>query len=83
MDRYNKLKLRVLSPFAPTGGRWLGSSEAAERLDFFPPRSAWTYFKRLWRFGLLERRSLGKGTLEYRISQQGLAGLRWLCSQQG
>jgi hypothetical protein len=37
----------------------------------FLPRSAWTYLKRLWRFGLLERRSLGKGTLEYRISRVG------------
>jgi DNA-binding IclR family transcriptional regulator len=83
MNRYNKLKLRVLSLFASSGGGWLRPSEAAERLNFLPPRSAWTYFKRLWRFGLLERRSKGKGTLEYRISEVGLARLRWLRSKQG
>src|SRR5271154_6695018 len=45
--------------------------------------SAWTYFKRLWRFGLLERRSSGKGTLEYKISDGGTARLRWLRSKRG
>jgi hypothetical protein len=79
MDRYNKLKQRALSLFA--GGEWLRPGEAAEQLDFYPKRSTWTYFKRLWRFGLLERRSIGKGTLEYRISEAGLARLRWLRSQ--
>ncbi len=75
MKHYNDLKLRVLSLFASTGGGWLGPSEAAERLHFLPPRSAWTYLKRLWRFGLLERRSSGRGTLKYRISEGGTASL--------
>jgi hypothetical protein len=78
MDRYNKLRRRTLSLFAD--GAWLRPSEVAVWLNFYPPRSAWTYFKRLWRFGLLERRSVGKGTLEYRISEEGLARLRWLRS---
>src|ERR1700732_4924461 len=78
MNRYNELKLQVLSLFAATQGEWLGPNEAAERLDFSPARSAWTYFKRLWSFGLLERRSRGRGTLEYRISEQGRSRLRWL-----
>jgi hypothetical protein len=82
MNRYNELKPQVLSLFASIGGAWLGPSEAAERLDFLPARSAWTYFKRLWRFGLLERRSSGRGTLEYRISEVGAARLRWLHSQR-
>lgn len=56
----------------------LGKNEAAEKLDFFPARSTWTYLKRLWGFGLLERRSRGRGTLEYRISDLGKARLRWL-----
>jgi len=81
MDRYNKLKFRVLSSFA--SGEWLKPMDVALRLNFFPSRSAWTYFKRLWSFGLLERRSLGKGTLVYRISEAGAARLRWLRSQQG
>ena len=82
MKHYNDLKLRVLSLFASDGGEWIGPSKAAERLDFLPPRAAWTYFKRLWRFGLLERRSTGRGTLEYRISEQGVTRLRWLRSQR-
>jgi DNA-binding IclR family transcriptional regulator len=70
MNRYNELKLEVLTLFAATQSEWLGLNEAAERLDFSPPaRSAWTYLKRLWSFGLLERRSRGRGTLEYRISE--------------
>jgi len=82
MDCYNKLKLKALSVFASTDGEWLRPGKAAERLKFLPPRSAWSYFKRLWRFGLLERRSSGRGTLEYRISEVGTARLRWLCSQR-
>ena len=81
MSRYNKLKLRALSVFA--GGQWLTPGKVAERLDFRPRRAAWTYCKRLWRFGLLGRRSLGRGTLEYRITENGAARLRWLRSQRG
>jgi hypothetical protein len=83
MKSYNKLKLKVLSVFANAGGEWLKPREAAESLDFLPARSAWSYFKRLWRFGLLERRSLGRGTLEYRISEGGTARLLWLRSRRG
>ena len=81
MNRYNKLKLEALSAFARANGEWLKPDLVAERLDFEPRRSAWTYLKRLWRFDLLERRSWGKGTLEYRISQDGMARLRWLRSK--
>jgi hypothetical protein len=81
MNRYNELKLQVLSLLASTQSEWLGPNEATEKLDFFPARSAWTYLKRLWGFGLLERRSRGRGTLEYRISDLGRARLRWLRSQ--
>jgi hypothetical protein len=80
MNRYNELKLRTLSLFA--SGEWLTPDQVARQLNFFPQRSAWTYFKRLWTFGLLGRRYLGKGTLAYRISDAGLARLRWLRSQQ-
>jgi len=83
MNRYNKLKLKALSMFANAGEEWLKPSEAAERLNFWPARSAWSYFKRLWRFGLLERSSHGKGTLEYRISEQGTERLRWIRSRRG
>jgi hypothetical protein len=82
MNRYNKLKLKALSVFANAGSEWLKPNEAAERVNFWPRRSAWTYFKRLWRFGLLERRSGVKGKLEYRISEAGTARLRWLRSRR-
>jgi hypothetical protein len=52
-------------------------------LGYGKARSAWTYFKRLWSFGLLERRSQGRGALEYRISELGRDRLRWLRSQRG
>jgi DNA-binding IclR family transcriptional regulator len=81
MSRYNKLKLRALTAFSVANGEWLSPSKVAERLDFVPRRSVWTYLKRLWRFGLLERRFSGRGTLQYRISDGGAARLRWLRSQ--
>jgi hypothetical protein len=61
---------------------WLRPEEAAERLNFFPQRAVWTYLKRLSGFGLLNRRSVGKGTLEYRINDAGVARLRWLRAQR-
>jgi hypothetical protein len=82
MKSYNKLKLKVLSLLANTGGDWLTPRDAAEQLDFRPPRSAWSYFKRLWRFRLLERSSNGTGSLKYRISKQGIARLQWISSSK-
>ena len=81
MNRYNKLKIRTLNVFAFAPGAWFRPGEVAERLDFVPQRAVWTYLKRLWRFGLLERRFTGTGTLKYRISDGGSARLRWLRSQ--
>ena len=76
-----KLKLQVLSLFGATQGEWLAPDEAAERLHFVPARAAWTYLKRLSSFRLLERRSRGRGTLEYRITELGRVRLRWLRTQ--
>ena len=78
MSRYNKLKLRTLFAFAD--GEWLGPNEVAQRVGFSPRRSTWTYLKRLWRFGLLERYFSGRGTLKYRISEGGSTRLKWLRS---
>jgi hypothetical protein len=82
MNRYNRLKLKTLSVFASCRDQWLSPGDVAEQLNFFPARSAWTYFKRLWKFRLLERRSDGRGTLQYKISDCGLARLRWLRSRR-
>jgi len=73
----NKLKIRTLNVFAFAPGAWFGAAEVADRLDFMPRRAAWTYLKRLWRFGLLEMSSLS-GTLKYKISGRGMDRLRRL-----
>jgi hypothetical protein len=73
MNRYNKLKIHTLKVFAFAPGVWFRPKEVADRLDFVPRRAAWSYLKRLWRFGLLERRSFGQGILKYKISQRGLS----------
>jgi hypothetical protein len=78
MNPHNKLKIRTLKVFAFAPGAWFRPGEVADRLDFVPRRAAWTYLKRLWRFRLLERRFGGAGTLQYRISETGLARYRWL-----
>jgi len=80
MKRYNRLKIRTLDVFAFAPGAWFRPGEVADRLGFVPRRSSWSYLKRLWRFGLLERRSLGSGTLKYKISEKGVARLLWLRS---
>jgi len=77
MKRYNKLKIRTLDVFAFAPSAWFGPAEVANRLGFVPRRAVWTYLKRLWRFGLLERSYLS-GTLKYKISERGTARLRWL-----
>ena len=82
MNRYNKLKIRALKVFAFAPGAWFTPGEVAERLDFIPKRAAWTYLKRLWRFGLLKRHFMGVGTLKYKISSEGAARLRWLDSHK-
>jgi hypothetical protein len=77
MNRYNKLKIRTLKVFAFAPGAWFRPGEVADRLDFVPRRAAWTYLKRLWKLGLLQRDSLS-GALKYKISERGIARLRWL-----
>jgi hypothetical protein len=78
VNRYNKLKIRALEVFAFAPGAWFTPLEVAERLNFRPKRAAWSYLKRLWNFGLLERRSFERGTLQYKISQRGQSRLDWL-----
>lgn len=81
MSRYNKLKAKALASFSEAHGEWLKPSEFARGIRFVPQRSAWTYLKKLWKFGLLDRHSSGKGTLKYRISERGRLRLRWLRSK--
>jgi len=78
VNRYNKLKIRALEVFAFAPGAWFTPLEVAERLSFRPTRAVWSYLKRLWNLRLLERRSFGRGTLKYKISQRGQSRLDWL-----
>lgn len=78
VNRYNKLKIRALEVFAFAPGAWLTPQEVAERLNFRPRRAVWSYLKRLWNFGLLERRSFGRAALKYKINQRGQSRLDWL-----
>src|SRR3974390_487611 len=55
MNRYNELKMRVLSLFAATDGEWIGPYEAAEK-----PKTADKVIESLRRKGWLERASWGK-----------------------
>jgi DNA-binding IclR family transcriptional regulator len=82
MNRYNKLKTRTLNVFAFAPGTWFKPGEVAEQLNFAPRRAVWTYLKRLWKFGLLERHTTGTGTLKYKLSEGGTARLRWLRSHK-
>jgi hypothetical protein len=83
MSGYNKLKQQTLAAFADNGGDWVRPHEIANKVSFQPRRTAWTYLKRLRRFGLLEYRSFGKGTLQYRITKAGTARLEWIRSGKG
>jgi hypothetical protein len=83
MARYNKLKRKILSAFEESAGAWVRPREIAVQTNFQPRRSAWTYLKRLRRFGLLERRFFCKGTLQYRISNAGAARLQCLRTRKG
>jgi hypothetical protein len=78
MNHYNTLKIRTLNVLAFAPGAWFRPGEVADRLNFVPRRAAWSYLKRLWGLGLLQRRSFGVGTLKYKISERGVARLRWL-----
>jgi len=78
--RYNRLKKRALEIFVRHGG-WLSPSEWAVLAAFFPVRAAYSYLKRLYGFGLLERReALGKG-VAYRLSERGRQRFSWLVRQ--
>jgi hypothetical protein len=83
MNRYNKLKIRTLKIFAFAPGAWFTPGEVAGRLNFIPKRAAWSYLRRLWKFGLLERHSFGTGTLKYKITNGGVVRLRWLRTRTG
>ena len=73
MDRYSKLKVRTLKVFAFAPGTWFTPREVGESLNFIPKRAVWTYLKRLWKFGLLERDTSETGTLKYKLSEGGAA----------
>jgi hypothetical protein len=74
-SRYNKLKRRALEIFEREGV-WLKPGDWSVMARFYPIRAAYSYLKRLSRFGLLERDPAG--SVSYRISEKGRKRLSWL-----
>jgi len=73
---YNELKREALAIF--DSHDWLRPPDWALLARFWPPRSAYSYLKRLWFWRLLERRRDARGLLVYRLSDRGRDRLRWL-----
>ena len=75
---YNVLKLEVLRALRHAPHGWLTPREIAQRVGFFRVRSAWSYLLRLYRWGLLRRRS--SPYIEYSLTRKGVRRLAWLVS---
>ena len=71
---FNELKRETLALFeaSPEG---LQPQAYAWQIGKLPARAAYSYLKRLWRWGLLVRR---ERPVRYRISQRGRDRLAWL-----
>lgn len=74
---WNKRKLRTLEIFQEAFPEALRPEAYARRIGKFPARAAYSYLKRLERWGLLV--SLGK-PIRYRITDKGRRRLAWLRS---
>jgi hypothetical protein len=73
---YNGLKLEVLRALRCAPHGWLTPREIAQRVRFSRIRSAWSYLLRLYRWGLLRRRSAPY--IEYSLTRKGFRRLAWL-----
>jgi len=76
-SKFNSLKRDALQVFARDGG-WLDVPTWSVRAGFYPVRAAYTYLRRLYGYGLLQRRRDARGRLVYRISACGRRRLAWL-----
>jgi hypothetical protein len=75
---YNELKVQVLRVLGSAPHGWLTPREIAQRARFSRVRSAWSYLFRLYRWGLLRRRSAPY--VEYSLTRKGRRRLIWLIS---
>ncbi len=73
----NSRKRITLAVFERYGG-WLSPAMVAGLTGFRPIRAAWSYLRRLNRWGLLYRRRGAGGLVLYRISAKGRERLAWL-----
>ncbi len=76
MHGYNELKRVGLEAFLDRG--WVRPRAWAVLVGMFPTRAAYSYLKRLHRFGLLQRQRNAHGLVLYRLSERGQARLAWL-----
>ena len=74
---FNELKRETLALFEASPGG-LQPQIYAQRIGKLPGRAAYSYLKRLWRWGLLLRR---ESPVRYRISERGRDRLAWLRRQ--
>jgi len=75
---YNELKLQVLWSLHSAPHGWLTPREIADQVRLSSVRSAWSYLIRLYRWGLLRRRSAPY--VEYSLTRKGVRRLGWLLS---
>lgn len=74
--QFNSLKIRALAAFQDRG--WIDPPTLAAITGLYPSRAAYSYAKRLWAFGLLQRRKDARGLLVYSLSPKGKQRLIWL-----
>jgi hypothetical protein len=80
MGKYNLLTIRALGLFENRG--WMSPPAWAALARFEPPRSAYSYLRRLHNWKLLDRAVDHRGLLLYRLNDRGADRLAWLRSRQ-
>lgn len=74
------LRVKVLDALAEAG--WLKPTELYVRADFPVTASPWSYLRRLYRWGLVKKRTVTGIGQEWTITKRGRERLAWLMSQE-
>jgi hypothetical protein len=75
---HNQRKLETLRIFQNVYPDWLRPEAYAWKIGKLPARAGYSYLKKLWGWGLLER---SEKPVRYRITQRGQRRLMWLQTQ--
>ena len=76
---YNEAKAVILAHFAKVG-RWQDAKELTRVVRWRSERTMPSYLRKLWRWGLLFRRTVPR--VEYRLTARGRGRLRWLAARR-